>query len=160
MSITTIQARLKRVSFKAPVAAMVLLAAAASHAQEHWLTVSGDPQDTTVNTIQVHPIPLQVGYESRTMRVRVSRSLPRTSWDGIAYRSYESRVQFDCAANTARYLTITYFAQPMWAGESYKTSDYTTGTPRMMEFRDVSLNPNVRIKRAACASVNRSRSGS
>ncbi|MDB5849983.1 MAG: hypothetical protein JWP29_3735 [Rhodoferax sp.] len=118
-----------------------------------WFTVMGDPYDTTVNTVQVDPV--DYDGDSRTMRVRVSRSTLRTSWDGVPYRSYTSNVAFDCDRNKARYLSLSYYAQPGWHGEPDKTVDYTTGPPRMMEFRDVTPNPTQRIIHAACRLVAR-----
>jgi len=116
-----------------------------------WFTVMGDPDNAGLNTVQVDPI--DHDGDPRTMRVRVSRSAPRTSWDGVPYRSYTSTVSFDCEKSTARYLRITYYRQPGWQGEAGQTVDYTTGTPRMMEFRDVTPNPMQRIIHAACSLV-------
>lgn len=113
-----------------------------------WFTVTGDPEDPAVNTIQVDPV--DTDHDLRTLRVRVSRSTPRTSWDGVPYRSYNANVLFECAKNRARYLTISYFKEPRWVGEPFKTVDYTTGPQRMMEFRDVAPNPTQRILHAAC----------
>lgn len=113
-----------------------------------WFTVMGDPEDPTVNTVQVDPV--DHDGNPRTMRVRVSRSTLRTSWDGIPYRSYTSNVSFECDKNKARYLSLSYHSQPLWPGEPDKTVDYTSGTPRLMEFRDVTPNPTQRIIQAAC----------
>lgn len=139
----------------AQVAIAALFVQVAAHAQPVWLTVIGDPEVTTVNTIQVDPAPLEVSNEFRTMRIRVSRSLPRTSWDGTPYRSYESIVQFDCSRNKARYMMLTYYADAVWRGDAFKTTDYSTGPARLMEFRDVTPNPNQRILRAACLGISR-----
>jgi hypothetical protein len=134
----------------------LVMAGAASWAcaQPTWLTIIGAPDDPKVNTIQVDPVPKDGEENSRTMRVRVSRSAARVSWDGVAYRSYEADVLFDCRENTARYLSIAYFPQPHWRGEP-RTVDYSTGERRMMEFREVVPNPHQRILYAACAGVTR-----
>ena len=116
-----------------------------------WFTVMGDPQDASVNTVQVDPVDHDA--DLRTLRVRVSRSTQRTSWDGVPYRSYTAQVAFECEKNKARYLVLTYYPQPRWQGEPDKTVDYTTGPPRMMEFRDVTPNPTQRIIHAACSLV-------
>jgi hypothetical protein len=133
----------------------VALMHAASHAQPMWLTVSGDPEDPAVNTIQVDPVPVEVVREMRTMRVRVSRSAPRTSWDGTPYRSYYATVRFDCERSIARYMAITFHSEPDWKGEPVTTTDYSTGTPRLMQFRDVWPNPHQRLMRAACVGISR-----
>jgi len=132
-----------------------LLSWTAVQAQTVWFTVAGDPANAALNTVQVDPVPVDVKDGVRTMRVRVSRSLPRTSWDGVPYRSYESLVVFDCAKDSARYLSITYFTQPLWAGPSSQTVSYATGEPRLMLFRDVEPNPTQRILHAACGRTPR-----
>ena len=120
------------------------------HAQAAWFTVLGDPQDPGLNTIEVDPVPVSVQGETRTMKIRVSRSLPRTSWDGVPYRSYTSTVQFDCANKTARYLSLDFYKEPLWKGEPHQTSTYPEGVVRQMAFRDVTPNPTQRLIRAAC----------
>jgi len=123
----------------------------AEQTKTEWLTVAGDALNAGVNTIQVDPVLVDSADGQRTMRVRVSRSAQRASWDGIPYRSFDSYVAFDCGNKTARYLSIRFYAQPQWKGEPRKTQSYTTGEPRMMEFRDIQPNPNTRIINAACA---------
>ena len=44
-----------------------------------------------VNTVQVDPVAIKTAGELKTMNVRVSRSKHRVNWDGVPYRSYESR---------------------------------------------------------------------
>jgi hypothetical protein len=101
--------------------------------------------------VQVDPV--DHDRDPRTLRVRVNRALARTSWDGVPYRSYTSNVAFDCESGKARYLRITYHTRPLWQGEPHATVDYISGTPRMMEFRDVTPNPMQRIIHAACSVV-------
>ena len=131
------------------------MAVSGASAQGTWLTVLGDPLQASINTIQVEPAALEVKGHVRVLKVRVSRSLPRTSWDGVPYQSYESLVAFDCDKRTARYRTIDYFTQPLWAGKPYRTQDYSQGEARWMLFREVEPNPNVRIINAACATASR-----
>lgn len=123
-------------------------------AQINWLTVLGDRSDPGLNTIEVDPTPVSVSESLRTMRVRVSRSVDRVSWDGVPYRSYVSEVVFDCASRTARYTSLNFYRQPLWAGESHNTSLYTKANPRAMQFLDVSPNPTARIIRAVCETAN------
>jgi hypothetical protein len=126
--------------------------APALHAQEQgaWFTVLGDPKDPALNTIEVDPVPVSVQGQVRTMKLRVSRSLPRTSWDGVPYRSYISTVQFDCVHKSARYVSLDFYRQPLWQGEPHQTSTYPEGVVRRMEFLDVVPNPTQRLIRAAC----------
>ena len=115
-----------------------------------WLNIMGDGEDPAVNTVEVDPTPL--GGDERVFKVRVSRSAERVSWDGIRYRSYVSKVRFDCVHNTARYLSIDFYLAPGWKGASHHTSVYTDSPPRFMEFREITPNPAQRIVRAACES--------
>ena len=129
----------------------LLGSASALHAQQSsWFTVLGDPQEPAINTIEVDPVPVSVEGEVRVMKIRVSRSLPRTSWDGVPYRSYTSTVKFDCADKSARYLSLDFYKEPLWKGKSHKTSTYPEGSVRQMAFRDVTPNPTERLIRAAC----------
>lgn len=126
-------------------------AACAQAESTDWLNIMGDGDDPSVNTIEVDPTPLS--SDERVLRVRVSRSTERVSWDGVRYRSYVSKVQFDCVNNKARYLSIDFYREPGWKGVSYHTSVYKDKEPeRMMEFREVTPNPAQRIVRAACES--------
>jgi len=122
----------------------------AQPAQANWFNVLGDPKDAAVNTIEVDPIPVAVNGDLRTMKIRVSRSVQRTSWDGVPYRSYTSTVLFDCASKKAQYLSLDFYMEPAWKGASHKTSTYTADVKRPMEFRDVTPNPTQRLVRAAC----------
>jgi hypothetical protein len=70
---------------------LLALAAAAVQAQTTWFTVTGNPDDAAVNTVQVDPVAVKTAGDFKTMNVRVSRSEPRINWDGVPYRSYESR---------------------------------------------------------------------
>ena len=118
-----------------------------------WFTIQGDPLDPGADIIEVNPAPLAVNGNMRTMQVRVSRSAPRTNWDGVPYRSYSFEVLFDCTAKTARYTAMEYFMQPRWAGSSHASPRYTPEEPRPMRFRDVEPNPTAQIIRAACGSA-------
>lgn len=120
-------------------------------AENVWFNIMGSASDPTVDTVEVDPTPVSLSKTRRVMRVRVSRAAERVSWDGVAYRSYQSQVLFDCIDNTARYLSIKFYREAGWQGVSHQTSTYTE-PPRLMEFRDVEPNPAQRIVRAACES--------
>ena len=124
------------------------------HAQTVWFNIMGDPEDAAVNSVEVDPTPVSVNGSSRALRVRVSRSADRVSWDGVAYRSYVSEVIFDCAGNTARYAWIDFYSQPAWKGESHKRSVYSQSEIRPMRFTDIEPNPYQRIIRAACQTAS------
>ncbi len=118
-------------------------------AQSNWFTVTGNPRDPSVNTVQVDPVAVSSTADRKTMNLRVSRSAPRVNWDGVPYRSYESQVAFDCRARKAEYRVATYYSEPLWAGEPVIAADYAD-KPRPMLFRDMEPNPTYRIVRAAC----------
>lgn len=120
------------------------------HAKTNWFNVMGDPQDATVNTVEVDPVPVAVNGDLKTMKIRVSRSEQRKSWDGVPYRSYNATVVFDCANKKAQYLSLDFYMEPAWKGASHKTSTYDGDLKRPMEFRDVTPNPTQRLVRAAC----------
>lgn len=118
-------------------------------AQTNWFTVTGNPADAGVDTVEVDPVAIRSERELKTMNMRVSRSAERRNWDGLPYRSYESRVVFDCRARKASYVEATFFAMPLWRGTPKPTIDYSAN-PRPMLFRDIEPNPTQRLIRAAC----------
>lgn len=132
------------------VALLCISACSWVQAKPAWLTVLGDPADLAVDTIEVDPVPVSPPGQPRIMNVRVSRSEPRISWDGVPYRSYESKVLFECDNHKARYVSIVFYLQPGWIGASHRSSEYSSADARWMEFRDVEPNPRLRIIRAAC----------
>lgn len=136
---------------------LLALATAPALAAPNWFTVAGDPLDPNVNTVQVDPVAHSA--EPRRMQVRVSRAQPRISWDGVPYRSYHADVLFDCRKSTARYLAIHYHLEPVWLDAPHRKVDYTTGAPRLMEFREMKPNPMARIIAAACAKQQRPPAG-
>ncbi|MBX3655857.1 MAG: hypothetical protein KF686_16865 [Ramlibacter sp.] len=132
------------------ILALLVLACCPGRAEEVWFTVMGDRTNPRVDTIEVNPVPLDGDGLLRTMRVRVSRSTLRKSWDGVAYRSYESTVLFDCRQQKAQYLSLVFYLRPGWQGTSHTTSVFTPDQVRPMLFKDVAPNPTQRIIRAAC----------
>ena len=130
---------------------LLLLAVVGGHAeaQTGWFTVTGNPVDASVDTVQVDPVALASSGSLKTMNVRVSRSAERLNWEKVPYRSYESQVVFDCRARKAAYRLATFYRQPLWEGPPHATTDYAAN-PRPMLFLDVEPNPTNRIIRAAC----------
>lgn len=125
------------------------LIACQAEAQTPWFTVTGHPADPGVDTVEVDPVAIRSEGELKTMNVRVSRATDRRNWDGLPYRSYESRVIFDCRARKASYIEATFYAEPLWRGTPKPVIDYSAN-PRPMLFRDVEPNPTQRLIRAAC----------
>lgn len=129
---------------------LLLMVGLGTHAENSWFTVLGDAQDPNVTTIEVDPVPVAVYGEFRTMRVRVNRPVLRATREGTVFRSFTSKVLFDCSKKTARYISVDFYMQALWQGESYKSENYPASDLRAMEFREVNPNPRDRIIRAAC----------
>lgn len=129
--------------------ALLGLVGASAAAQADWFTVTGNPDDPTVNTVQVDPVAIKIAGARRTMNVRVSRSQDRANWEGVPYRSYEARVVFDCRARKADYRFARFYMAPLWQGGAHNETDYSDN-PKPMRFLDVEPNPTERIVRAAC----------
>lgn len=136
---------------KKPALLILLMFAACAHATGAWLTVLGDAADPAATTIEVNPIPIAINGDQRLMQLRINRSVQRTTRDGVNFRSFKSTVLFDCVQKTARYVSVDFFAQPLWKGEAFKTVIYPAHDLRSMEFREVTPNPRERIIRAACS---------
>lgn len=126
-----------------------LVGVTGAQAQSNWFTVAGNPSDPTVDTVQVDPVSVRGDRARPTMNVRVSRAVDRRNWEGVAYRSYESEVMFDCHARRAHYRQASFYAAPLWQGAVHTRTDYT-GDPKPMLFKDMAPNPTQRIVRAAC----------
>ncbi|MES2398540.1 MAG: surface-adhesin E family protein [Pseudomonadota bacterium] len=138
------------------VAVLSLVVSGACMAQaDEWLTIMGNKTDPAVDTIQVNPIPVSMTEDHRVMKIRVSRSMQRTNWDGIPFRSYQATVDFDCENKVGNFQQISYYRQPLWTGESHITTTYGKADPRLMQFRGVVPNPVERIVRAACRPLSR-----
>lgn len=115
-----------------------------------WLTMRGEPDDDTNDIVEVNPESMEGKTELRTMQVRVSRAHQRTSRDGVVFRSFLSVVEFDCAKNTARFVSAEFYHLPMWRGPVHHTMAYSREQMRPMVFREMTPNPTERIIRAAC----------
>lgn len=117
--------------------------------QAAWFTVTGNPEDPAVDSVQVDPVAIASAGERRIMNLRVNRSQDRANWEGVPYRSYDARVAFDCRTRTAEYRFARFFMAPLWRGEAHTTTDYSNN-PRPVRFVDMKPNPTDRIVRAAC----------
>ena len=131
------------------IATLALACAASAHAQSNWFTVAGNPDDPSVDTVQVDPVAVHREQEMRVMNVRVSRAVVRRNWEDVNYRSYHSEVVFDCRARRAHYRYASFHNEPLWRGEAHTRTDYTHD-PKPMLFKDMAPNPTQRIVRAAC----------
>ncbi len=134
------------------IGAGMVAADAGATAQSAWLTVVGDPADASAVTIEVDPAPVMTQGDLRTLRLRVNIPATATA-EGIAHRSYVSRVLFDCTQSTAQHLSVDFYALPLWKGEPSRKVEYTAESPRWLQLPDVTGDPGGRIVRAACQGV-------
>ncbi|WP_225782307.1 surface-adhesin E family protein [Xenophilus sp. Marseille-Q4582] len=124
------------------------LIAHSAWAADDWLTLTGDPRQAGLDTVQVNPVALDRSADSRTLHIRVNRARLRNNWDGVPYRSYTAQVRILCEERRGEYLNLRMFVQPLWEGP-VQDAHYDEPRPPM-RFRDVQPNPTERIIRAAC----------
>ena len=122
----------------------------AAHASPTWLTLVGDPNDPTADYIQFNPSGLARDNGLPTIPIRVSRVHPRTSQEGIVFRSFEAVVAVHCKKNTAHFVNTSFYAQPDFKGTSFRTVVFAPSDIRLMAFREIKGEPTQRVVRAAC----------
>jgi len=131
-------------------AASLLLAASANAEHVHWLTLQGDTTDIATDVVQVAPDTITVFDDLRTMEIRVSRSAPRSAYDGGNYRSFQATAEIHCRDKRAKWKRHEYFLGPLWTGISRKFDQPTDKLPAML-FNSMNPNPVQRIVHAACS---------
>ena len=124
-----------------------------AYASSNWLTLVGDPADPSSDYFEFDPSALTLDAGQATIPVRVSRSSPRTSKEGIVFRSFESVVAVDCKKRTARFLQATFFAEPDFQGSPFRTEVFGPQDLRPMEFRLIKGAPTRRVIDAACSTT-------
>jgi hypothetical protein len=143
-----VQTQTGRINSSTLFLSLFLATTGSALAQNQWFTVTGHPEVTDKDTVQVDPISVSAHHKS--LNIRVSRDAMRTSWDGVPYRSYTATVLIDCNLKSGRYLSLHFYMQPVWMGESHKSVVYPDAVIRPMRFLDMAPNPTERIIRAAC----------
>ena len=140
----------------AVVVCIASASAAGVPAPDSWLTLTGDPQESRRNLVEILADP--IGLDQRVaLRLRVSRDRERTSWRGQKYRSYYGKVVVNCDEKRAWYLDLSYYAQPLWGGNVVAREEYKEGEAEV-QFRDMSPEWAKRLVSAACRVPRRSRS--
>lgn len=129
---------------------IVLSGVLSGHASAAWFNIVGDPTKPTEDVVEVDVGTLSPYQSTRTLLIRVNRTTHRTSWDGVAYRSYTAQVLFECTKPSAYYQSITFFKDPLWVGDT-TTVQYEKEPRREMQFRAIQPNPSARIVKAACS---------
>jgi hypothetical protein len=115
-----------------------------------WFTIVGDRNDPNADTIEMNPVAVARQGQSVVMEIRVSRSIARTSGDGVQFRSFRGEVGFDCAQLTARFLRSQFYAEPLWRVPVQELR-YPPDRVRPMEFRLFEPNPRDKVIKAACS---------
>ena len=121
-----------------------------SQAEPTWLTLVGDPSNLSADYIEFDPASLTQENDLPVMSIRVSRALPRTSKEGIVFRSFESVVAVDCKRASARFLRASFYAEPGFKGTLIRTVTFGPTDVRPMAFREIQGAPTQRVVRAAC----------
>lgn len=114
-----------------------------------WFSISGDPLNAGVDTVQVAPDTVVVFGDLRVMKIRTNRAAMRQGYDGVPFRSYVSTVQIDCESRDARFRKLELFFEASWSGPS-RVIDYADREMPKMAFQDMRPNPVERIVQAAC----------
>ena len=136
--------------YTALLACLASAGLSAAHASPTWLTLVGDPNDPTADYIQFDPSGLARDNGLPTLPIRVSRVHPRTSQEGIVFRSFEAVVAVQCEKNTAHFVNTSFYAQPDFKGTSFRTVVFAPSDIRLMAFREIKGEPTLRVVRAAC----------
>ncbi len=110
----------------------------------------GDHADPASDYIQFDPSALARDGDLSSIPVRVSRTRPRTSKEGIVFRSFESVVAVDCKRRTARFLQASFYAEPDFKGTPFRTEVFDAADIRPMAFRLIKGAPTRRVIDAAC----------
>ena len=136
--------------YPALLACLASAGVSAAPAAPTWLTLVGDSNDPTADYIQFDPSGLARDNGLPTIPIRVSRVHPRTSQEGIVFRSFEAVVAVQCQKRTARFLNTSFYAQPDFKGTSFRTVVFAPSDIRLMAFREIKGEPTQRVLRAAC----------
>lgn len=121
-----------------------------AQAEDNWLTLVGDPKDPTADYIQLNPTGFLREKNIRTVPVRVSRVLARTSKEGIIFRSFEGLAAVDCKSRSARILQASFYSESNFEGTPFRSEVFRPDDVRPLAFREVSGKPTQRVVRAAC----------
>jgi hypothetical protein len=132
-----------------PLLCLVLLACTGTRAE--WLTLTGSSGDAGDNYVQVDPTSVQVDGAHRIVKLRLSLAQTRTTRDGIPFRSFDAKVDVDCAARNARYVSATYFGQPNFVGEPIAVRHFAPDDVRPMTLGNAPRELAARTINAACS---------
>lgn len=127
---------------------LALLAGPLAHAE--WLTLTGSAGEVTNSYVQVDPTSVVVDGSKRLVAVRISLAEPRTSQEGLKFRSVAAQASVDCEARKARYVSATYFGQPNFVGPAMAVLEFDETDVRPMKFDGLPGDLAARTVNAAC----------
>ena len=119
-------------------------------AASNWLTLVGDSADPAADYIEFDPASLARENGIPAIAIRVSRAAVRISREGIVFRSFESAVAVDCKQASARFLRASFYAEPDFKGQPFKTVIFDLTNLRPMVFREIQGSLTQRVVPAAC----------
>ncbi|MFM9927960.1 surface-adhesin E family protein [Variovorax sp. H27-G14] len=128
---------------------LVLFASLGARAE--WLTLTGSPGEPASSYVQVDPTTVQVDGSHRIVKLRLSLAQERTTKDGIRFRSFRARVNVDCEARNARYVSATYFGQPDFVGDPIAVRVFEADDVRPMTLSGAPRDLAGRTVNAACS---------
>jgi len=127
---------------------LALLAGPLAHAE--WLTLTGSAGEATNSYVQVDPTSVVVDGSKRLVAVRISLAEPRTSQEGLKFRSVAAQASVDCDVRKARYVSATYFGQPNFVGPPMAVREFDETDVRPMKFDGLPGDLATRTVNAAC----------
>lgn len=122
-------------------------------ARAEWLTLTGSPGEPASSYVQVDPTTVEVNGMHRLVNLRLSLAQERTTKDGIRFRSFRARVNVDCEARNARYVSATYFGQPDFVGDPIAVRVFEANDVRPMNLSGAPRDLAGRTVNAACSVV-------
>lgn len=132
-----------------PLLCLVLLASAGARAE--WLTLTGSPGDAASSYVQVDPTTVEVDGSHRVVNLRLSLAQERTTKDGVRFRSFRARVNVDCEARNARYVSATYFGHSDFVGDPIAVRVFEADDVRPMTLSGAPRDLAGRTINAACS---------
>jgi len=127
---------------------LALFAGPLAHAE--WLTLTGSAGEATNSYVQVDPTSVVVDGSKRLVAVRISLAEPRTSQEGLKFRSVAAQASVDCDVRKARYVSATYFGQPNFVGPPMAVREFDETDVRPMKFDGLPGDLATRTVNAAC----------
>ena len=86
-----------------------------SRANPEWVTLVGNANDPTSDSIELGADPMGLG-SIESVQLRINRARIVEGAKGVAYRSVRGTIHVDCARGEAHYLHAVYYKEPNFGG--------------------------------------------